>query len=60
MIVFDGERKLVMSKRLKKFLPQTTLQQNFEAFAGTAFALPEDAPEPSTDFLRYHRERVCN
>lgn len=60
LITFDGARKLVMSKRLKKFLPQSTVQQNFEAFAGTAFALPDDAPEPNADFLRYHRERVFN
>jgi putative restriction endonuclease len=58
LIAFDDDRKLVMSKRLKKFLPQTTVQQNFEAFAGIAFALPEDAPEPRADFLRYHREQV--
>src|SRR5204863_8761317 len=31
LIAFDANRKLVMSKRLKKFLPQTTVQQNFEA-----------------------------
>jgi putative restriction endonuclease len=60
LIAFDGERKLVVSKRLKKFLPQATIQQNFAAFAGTAFALPDDAPEPNAEFLRYHRERVFN
>lgn len=58
LIAFDADRKLVMSKRLKKFLPQTTVQQNFEAFTDVAFALPEDAPQPSTEFLRYHREHV--
>jgi putative restriction endonuclease len=58
LIAFDRERKLMISKRLKKFLPQTTVQQNFEAFAGTAFALPEDTPEPNAEFLRYHREKV--
>ncbi len=60
LIAFDGERKLVMSNRLKKLLPHAAVQQNFEGFAGTTFALPEDAPEPSADFLRYHRERVFN
>ena len=60
LISFDVGRRLVMSKRLKKFLPQATVQQNFEAFAGTAFALPADAPEPSADFLRYHHEKIFN
>jgi putative restriction endonuclease len=55
LIAFDGDRKLVMSKRLKKFLPQMTVQQNFEAFA-----LPEDAPEPNAEFLCYHRETIFN
>jgi hypothetical protein len=47
-----------MSQRLKKFLPHVAVQQHFEAFAGKSFTLPEDAPEPSADFLRYHREKV--
>jgi hypothetical protein len=60
LICFDACRKLLMSKRLNKFLPLATVQQNFEVFAGKPFALPEDAPEPSGDFLRYHREKVFN
>lgn len=60
LIAFDGDRKLLMSPRLKKFLPHATVQQHFEAFAGQRFALPEDAPEPKGDFLRYHREHIFN
>jgi putative restriction endonuclease len=60
LIAFDAECKLVMSKRLKKFLPHETVQQNFEAFAGKPFQLPEDAPIPNGDFLRYHFENVFN
>src|SRR5688500_15315720 len=32
----------MMSKRLKKFLPHATVQQNFEMFEGIGFALPEE------------------
>lgn len=60
LITFDSDRKLVMSKRLKKFLPQSAVQQNFEAFAGTPSSLPEDAPVPHADFLRHHRDHVFN
>ena len=46
--------------RLKKFLPHETVRQNFEAFAGKPFQLPEDAPSPNKDFLRYHLKNVFN
>jgi putative restriction endonuclease len=60
LITFDDERRLVMSKRLKKFLPHITVQQHFETFVGKSFALPDDAPEPHADFIRYHRENLFN
>jgi putative restriction endonuclease len=58
LITFDEERRLVLGKGLKSFLPHDALKQNFVAFEGNPFAEPSEAPAPDPEFLRFHRENV--
>jgi predicted restriction endonuclease len=56
LITLDQGLNVVLSKRLRKFFPQPTLEQNFVPFEGIRIRLPEKLAEPDSEFLRYHRE----
>jgi putative restriction endonuclease len=58
LIALDEERTVVLSKRLKRFFPQHTLELNFVPFEGRSIQLPERLAEPDSNFLRYHREKI--
>lgn len=56
-IAFDDELRLLLSKRLRNFLPHAAVKQQFEAYEGQPLHLPEDAIPPDAGFLARHRER---
>lgn len=58
LITFDEDRRLVLSKKLKAFMPQDALKQSFAAYEGQPFNLPVDAPAPKPEFLAHHRENL--
>ncbi len=58
LITLDEQLKVVLSKRLKSYFPQPTLEYNFAPFAGQSIRLPEQLAEPNVEFLAYHRESV--
>ena len=58
LITLDNHMKIVLSKRLRSYFPQTALEQNFVPYEGLAIRLPERLAEPSGDFIRYHREVI--
>ncbi|HTB62880.1 MAG TPA: HNH endonuclease [Opitutales bacterium] len=58
LITLDNNFKIVLSKRLRHYFPQPTLEQNFVPFDGTQIRLPVHLAEPSQDFLGYHREQI--
>ena len=58
LITLDGNLRVMLSKRLKKFFPQPALEQSFVPFEGQRIHLPEMLAEPSQDFLGYHRKEV--
>jgi putative restriction endonuclease len=58
LITFDEDRRLVLSKSLKSYMPHDALGHNFTAFEGKPFILPEDAPPPKDEFLAHHREHI--
>jgi putative restriction endonuclease len=58
LFTLDEKLRVVLSKRLRSFFPQPTLEQNFVAFEGKPIRLPEKLAEPDGGFLRYHREEV--
>ena len=57
LITLDEEWRLVLSKRLRDYLPNETLEENFNAYEGKAIQLPEKF-QPDGDFMRRHREEV--
>ena len=58
LITLDENFSLVLSRRLKSYFPQPTLEQNFIPFEGRPIRLPEKLAEPAVEFLQYHRECV--
>jgi putative restriction endonuclease len=58
LITLDEDLKVVLSKRLKHYLPQILLEQNFVSFEGKPIRLPEKIAEPDPDLIRFHREHI--
>ena len=58
LITLDGKLNVVLSKQLRHFFPQPTLELNFVPFEGRAIRLPNKLAEPSEEFLDYHRKEI--
>jgi len=58
LITLDEKLSVVLSKRLKSFFPQITLEQNFVPFENKPIRLPDKLAEPDPEFLRYHRNEI--
>ncbi len=58
LITLDEKLNVVLSKRLKSYFPQPSLEQNFLPFEGEPIRLPEKLAEPDAGFLEYHRKEV--
>jgi putative restriction endonuclease len=58
LITFDEDCRLVLSRRLKSFLPQAALEQHFVAYERKPISLPPKIAAPNLDYLKYHREKV--
>jgi len=57
-ITLNKDLGVVLSKHLRKYFPQPTLEHNFVPFEGKPIHLPDKLAEPDPDFLRYHREKI--
>jgi len=57
LISFDDELSLLLSPRLKTFLPQESVRTSFEIHQGKPFDLPTDGIYPDAEFLTNHRQR---
>ena len=58
LITIDARFRVVLSKRLKSFLPSQILEDSFVRFEGEEIHLPDKVAEPNPIFLRYHRTRI--
>jgi predicted restriction endonuclease len=58
LITLGEQFQLVLSKRLKSYLPQPALEQCFAQYEGRAIHLPDKVAEPDPRFLQYHRDHV--
>jgi len=58
LITLDEKLNVVLSKQLKHYFPQPTLEQNFVPFEGKMIHLPNKLAEPSEEFLSYHRKEI--
>ena len=57
LISFDDQLRLLLSKRLRDFLPHDALRISFVDYAGRTLQFPADACPPSPAFLAAHRKR---
>ena len=57
LITLDDKLNVVLSGRLKSYLPQPSLEQNFLPFEGKPIRLPEKLAEPDAEFLDYHGKK---
>ncbi len=58
LITLDEKSRVVLSKRLRAFFPQTALEHNFVPYEGKSIRLPEKLAEPDGEFVRHHRENI--
>jgi putative restriction endonuclease len=58
LITIDANFRLVLSGRLKSFLPSEILENNFARFEGQPIRFPDKLAEPNPVFLRYHRMKI--
>jgi putative restriction endonuclease len=58
LITLDDRLNVVLSKRLRGYLPQPALEQNFVPFEGKPIQRPEKLAEPDGSFIQYHRESI--
>lgn len=58
LLSFDDELRLILSPKLKSFLPSETVAYHFEAFEGKALSLPNDGIPPDLSFLSSHRKQL--
>jgi putative restriction endonuclease len=58
LITLDEGYRVVVSKKIKRFYPHETLEQNFGSFEGKAIRLPEKLAEPDGELMAHHRDRI--
>jgi hypothetical protein len=58
LITLDDAFKVVLSKQLRSYFPQPSLEQNFVQFEGRPIRMPDMIAEPDAEFLSFHRDRV--
>lgn len=57
LITLDGQYRLVLSKRLRDYIPNPAIERDFLSFEGKPIALPEKFP-PDPSFLDSHRRNI--
>jgi len=58
LIAIDTEFRVILSQRIRDFLPQPTIEENFLEFEGTQIRSPEKTAQPEEKFLTFHREAI--
>jgi len=58
LITFDEKYRLVLSKELRRHLPQPTIEHNFANFVGTPIRLHTMMLPPKQEYMNYHRTEI--
>lgn len=58
LITLDDNLGVVLSARLRGYLPSKSLEHNFSRFEGRSIRLPDKLAEPNPAFLRFHRTKI--
>ena len=56
LITFDEQYRLVLSDRLRAYLPHESLEANFLKYQGKALNISADVPPPKQEYLAVHRK----
>lgn len=59
LITLDDRLRVVVSKKLKGYLPQPALENNFLQFDGQKIRMPEKFALPAPEFLAMHRKEFA-
>lgn len=57
LITFSNDMQLVLSSRLRAYLPNQSLQREFVSIEGSPLRMPERF-QPSAEFVEYHRQNI--
>jgi hypothetical protein len=55
LISFDNELRMILSTKIRSYLPHTAIHEQFEAFENCHLSLPDDGQAPSDENLAWHR-----
>jgi putative restriction endonuclease len=58
LIAFDESFSMILSLKLRKFLPQDSLETNFLNYEGKPIRMPGKLSMPSAECLNHHREHI--
>lgn len=58
LITLDETFKVVLSRKLRSFLPQPALEHNFVQYEGQPIRMPDMIAEPDSAFMSFHRESI--
>lgn len=58
LITLNENLAVVLSAKLKRFLPSQALDHNFAQFDGQRIRLPEKLAEPDPEFVHFHRNEI--
>jgi putative restriction endonuclease len=58
LISFDDDLRLILSTKIRSYLPHIGIQAQFEAFENCHISLPDDGQAPSDENLAWHRENL--
>lgn len=58
LITLNENLAVVLSVKLKRFLPSPALEHNFSRFEGQPIRMPEKLAEPDANFVSFHRSTI--
>jgi len=58
LIAIDADFRVILSSRIRDFLPQPTIEKIFLEFEGAQIRSPEKTAQPDSNFLNFHRETI--
>jgi hypothetical protein len=58
LIAIDAGFRMILSRRIRDFLPQPIIERTFLDFEGLQIQSPEKTAQPDSEFLRYHRDAI--
>jgi putative restriction endonuclease len=58
LISIDEGHRVILSAKLKSYLPEEALEKNFSAYEGKEITMPEQIAQPAAEFLAFHRKEL--